>query len=640
MSEPEQREAEPRRSQELFKQVFESSHDAIFIFDPEADEFIDVNSAASEMLGYTHDEFLHSVGPSDLHSDELGKFYAFVDQVSEDGSGWTDELTCQSKNGERIPAEISASAIEIDDRQCALAIVRDITERKENERFQRRLYEITADPDRSFDEKLHAVIELGCGRFDVEHGGIARIDPATDRFEIEVITGDHDHLVPDKRYPLSETYCQLVVDGGDTAVVTDPVNKGFTEKLCYEQFGVQVYLGTHLEFDGDVDRTFFFISNEPREETFSEADRTFHHLMGQWVQYELEHQQRERELRERTEHLRALVETTPECIKTVAEDGTLLQMNPAGLDMVEAPAESAVTDECVYDLIAPEHRERFRAFNERVCQGERGTLEFDIIGLEGTRRHMETHAAPLHRPDGTTAHVALTRDITDQVEREQHLEETVEKLEESNERLESFASMLAHELRNPVTIGQIYSQQLPTETDSEPVEYVTEAFDRIEAMIDVMLVLTQGREAVGERTSVELGDVAREAWEDVNATDASLDIVIDYAIQADETYVRHLFRNLLENAVNHGGADVTVTVGELPTGFYVADDGAGIPAAERDAVFDQGYTTTADNGGIGLGLAFVQKLAEVYEWEYAVTESAAGGARFEFTNVGRGRQRN
>jgi signal transduction histidine kinase len=79
--------------------------------------------------------------------------------------------------------------------------------------------------------------------------------------------------------------------------------------------------------------------------------------------------------------------------------------------------------------------------------------------------------------------------------------------------------------------------------------------------------------------------------------------------------------------------DVTVAVGELSTGFYVADDGRSIPADDREAVFESGYTSAADQGGMGLGLAFVQKFAEVYERDYEVTESAAGGARFEFTNV-------
>jgi signal transduction histidine kinase len=207
------------------------------------------------------------------------------------------------------------------------------------------------------------------------------------------------------------------------------------------------------------------------------------------------------------------------------------------------------------------------------------------------------------------------------------------RLQRQNEQLDNFASMLAHELRNPVTIGQIYSQQLPAETDVEAVAYVAEAFDRIEDMIDIMLVLTRGSEAVGTPTAVDLPDAAREAWSEMDVPEARLDIEIDRTIQTDETYIRHLLRNLFENAVEHGGEDVTVEVGELEDGFYVADDGVGIPAEERESVFEEGYTTAGDTGGTGLGLAFVKELAEVYEWQCKVTESAAGGARFEFRNV-------
>ncbi|ELZ06490.1 PAS domain S-box protein, partial [Natrialba asiatica] len=395
-----------------------------------ADEIVDANQAATEMLGYTHDELL-TLGPSDIHPDELDKFQEFVEGVFDDGTGWMDELTCYTKERGRVPAEISASPMEHNGRPVVLAVVRDMSERRKRERAQRRLYEITADPDRPFEEKIQAVIELGCDRFDLEYGGIARIDPETDLFEVETISGEHDHLVPGKQYPLSETYCQLVTDDGKTAAVSDPASNGFEGKLCYEQFGVQAYLGSHLEFDSDVDRTFFFVSNEPREDGFSAAERTFHHLMGQWVQYELERRQREQELRERTDHLSALIETAPECIKTVGADGTLLQINPAGLEMLEADSDADVVGGCVYDLIAPEDRERFREFNEQICRGERGTLEFDIIGLEGTRHHMETHAAPLRRPDGTTAQMALTRDVTEQVERKRELERALDLLEKT-----------------------------------------------------------------------------------------------------------------------------------------------------------------------------------------------------------------
>ena len=117
-------------------------------------------------------------------------------------------------------------------------------------------------------------------------------------------------------------------------------------------------------------------------------------------------------LRQSEERFRAIVETTPECVKVVAPDGTVLHMNSAGLRIVEADCISMIEGASVYELIAPEDRDRYRAFNEKVCRGEKGSLEFDIIGMKGVRRHMETHAVPLARPDGLTVQLAVSRDVT------------------------------------------------------------------------------------------------------------------------------------------------------------------------------------------------------------------------------------
>jgi PAS domain S-box-containing protein len=118
------------------------------------------------------------------------------------------------------------------------------------------------------------------------------------------------------------------------------------------------------------------------------------------------------------EQFRAIVETTPECVKVVAPDGTLLFMNSPGLTMIGAASAQEVTGRNVYDLIAPEDRDRFREFNESICLGEKASLEFDIVGLQGTRCHMETHAAPLRHIDGTIVQLAITRNITDRKQAE------------------------------------------------------------------------------------------------------------------------------------------------------------------------------------------------------------------------------
>jgi PAS domain S-box-containing protein len=118
------------------------------------------------------------------------------------------------------------------------------------------------------------------------------------------------------------------------------------------------------------------------------------------------------------ENFRAIVEATPDCVKIVASDGTLVHMNSTGMAMVGASSQEALIGQSVYDLIAPEDRERYRQFNERICQGEKDSLEFDIVGLNGLRRHMESHAVPLQYLGGTTAQLAITRDITERKQAE------------------------------------------------------------------------------------------------------------------------------------------------------------------------------------------------------------------------------
>ena len=204
-------------------------------------------------------------------------------------------------------------------------------ERRDHEQSQRALSEIAADTDRTFDEKLRDLFELGCERFDLELGGIARVDSGTDLFEVEAVSEDHEHLVPGARVALSETYCRVIADEGGTAGVTDPVNDGFAGTRAYEEFGVRAYLGTRIELDGDHDRTLFFVTSKPRDRGFSEAERTFQHLMGQWVKYELERERREGRLTALNEMSRELTgaethDEVADCVVRHAQRGLQLPL--------------------------------------------------------------------------------------------------------------------------------------------------------------------------------------------------------------------------------------------------------------------------------------------------------------------------
>ncbi|MEV4608852.1 PAS domain S-box protein [Neorhizobium sp. LMR1-1-1.1] len=128
--------------------------------------------------------------------------------------------------------------------------------------------------------------------------------------------------------------------------------------------------------------------------------------------------------------LKAIIETTPECIKVVAPNGDLLHMNSAGLTMIGSDSWDQVAGACTFDLIADEHRAGWLAHHERVCAGERLGWEFDIVSLDGTRRHMETHAVPIDLDDGRTGQLAITRDVSGRRRAEAALQDLNDELEE------------------------------------------------------------------------------------------------------------------------------------------------------------------------------------------------------------------
>lgn len=135
----------------------------------------------------------------------------------------------------------------------------------------------------------------------------------------------------------------------------------------------------------------------------------------------------EKDRQQNEERLRAIFDAAPECIKIVGPDGTLLQMNGAGLAMVEAQQAADVEGQCIFDVVCPEHQREWKKHHRRVCAGESLSWEFDIIGLGGTRRRMETHAVPLPMGDGRNAHLAVTRDVTERRASEQSVRDSEER---------------------------------------------------------------------------------------------------------------------------------------------------------------------------------------------------------------------
>ena len=219
----------------------------------------------------------------------------------------------------------------------------------------------------------------------------------------------------------------------------------------------------------------------------------------------------------------------------------------------------------------------------------------------------------------------------DRLEQQAELRSRQAELERQNERLDQFASVVSHDLRNPLNVASGRLALAREDCESEHLDDIAGAHDRMEALIEDLLRLAREGERVEEPGVVELDEVVKRCWTHVETREASLRVDAAGTVEADRGQLEQLLENLVRNAVEHGGPAVTVTVGPLDDGFFVEDDGPGIPADERDAVFEPGHSTAA--GGTGFGLSIVDQTVEAHGWSVDVAESAAGGARFEITGV-------
>ena len=203
-------------------------------------------------------------------------------------------------------------------------------------------------------------------------------------------------------------------------------------------------------------------------------------------------------------------------------------------------------------------------------------------------------------------------------------------LRRKNDRLGQFASVVSHDLRNPLNVAKASIELARDGSPAEHLDRAADAADRMARIVEQVLTLARLGQDIGETEPVLPSEVAEEAWTSIRADEATLATTAGEPVEADRERLREAFENLFRNAVEHGGPAVAVRVGPLPEGpgFYVEDDGPGIPEESRDDVLAHGFTTA--DGGTGLGLSIVSRIAEAHGWSVDVGASEAGGARFEF----------
>lgn len=279
-----------------------------------------------------------------------------------------------------------------------------------------------------------------------------------------------------------------------------------------------------------------------------------------------------------------------------------------------------LTDREVPEL-ADEHGEAAFMDEMELLDGETERIDVEEL-LDLAATYVRTRKVPWYDADGEVQGlIGLTQDITAWKNQEHELRR-------EHERMVKVALVTSHEFRNEL---QIASGRLELLDDSRHTSVIEQSLSRIASLVDTVVALSSRERQQDDCQPVWLSRLCREVWDTLESTAATLEIESDGRFVANQKSAGLLLQFLMQNALEHGGSGVTVTVGTTAEGFFVANDGAGIAASPPESVFDPGFSTTEEKTGFGLYIA--QMISDDQDWSLSLTDTRDGSVQFDVENV-------
>ncbi|MES3517980.1 MAG: PAS domain S-box protein [Natronomonas sp.] len=381
-----------------------------------------------------------------------------------------------------------------------------------------------------------------------------------------------------------------------------------------------------------------------------------------------ERKERERTLAKAKQRYQLLVEQNLVGIY-IARNETIIYHNEPFAELFGyRSTANELVEESLLELVEPADRDRLAENLRQVEGGDAESIRQPYIAVtpDGETINVELLGRGIEL-EGEPAVIGTVVDVGKE-------EEQYWQLRRERDRLEEFTSIVSHDLRNPLNVARGYVELAQADFEGEELAEAVSALDRMEELLEDLLRLARQGETVDERETVGLRGVAESTWQNVATDGAQIEITASGTVHADPSRIKELFENLYRNSVEHSSTNsrtksddtgrassseppvadapgdsvehsstsnrpeaegddedevssVVVRVGDLEDGFYVEDDGPGIPPEDRNQVFESGYTTAEQ--GTGFGLAIVEEIVEAHGWQITVTDGRDGGARFE-----------
>ena len=568
-------------------QAMETAREGISLLD-EQGTFLYVNPAYAETYGYDRDDLIGEhweILYPEAHVEQV--YDEILPSVPEDGR-WTGETVHETKAGERIVVD---HALAYTDADAMICLIRDVTEQKEIERaleYERQRFELFVES--------------------VEEYAIFALDPEG------YVTSWNEGAERIKGYSedeiLGEHFSTFYPEGNDD---------GYPDQLLAEALaeGTTTVEGQRVRKDGSE-----FRANVTITAVTDEDGR--HRGFLKVVEDTTEDYESRTNLESERDRLRTALNLLEDVFYILGPDGQIDSVTDRAIE-VTGYSRDDLQSMAPEDLFAPADRQQVRADIERAFAEGEAQTEATVETRDGRQIPYEFRKRRVLDEDGDVVGLAgIGRDITERKRRERQLSQQLKQFEH-------FGSVLSHDLRTPLETARGRLQLFAETDDGEHLTATERALDRLDELIDDLAGVLREAELVSDPEPVSIERVAESVWAGLETGNGTLVVETSQWIEADETACKRLFENLLKNALDHGPADVTVTVGGLPDGFFLEDDGPGIPEDERERIFEAGYTTGTD--GSGFGLASVRQIAVAHGWAITVTDGRDGGARFEITRV-------
>jgi len=596
-----------------YRRLFDALGDFVYVTGKDG-QFLTVNDAALEISGYAREELVGEHVSLLMNETDIARGSEEIRELLDGAETTTYEISVHTKSGDTRHVENHISLLPAPEGEFrgTVGVLRDVTDRHRRDQQLHGLHDTTRQLFAADDRETVAEQVVEAAADILGHDmSVVRLVEGDDLVPLVISSAAREAF--DGRWPVS-------VDADRPMAHT--FQSGEPSYLSHEGADNDVPLaGSYYTPLGSHGTLSIGITDL---EEFSDSDRTLANVLATNATAALDGLEQRQELATERDRFAALFENVPDpAVYVEFDEGEPIarDVNPAFESVFGYDRETVLDSSLDKHILSEAERSDAAQYNAEIQAGESFHGEVRRLTDDGPRDFL-LHVAPYEIGSKSTRGFAVYTDITDQKRRERELER-------QNERLDEFAAVVSHDLRNPLNVARGRLQLARETGDDEQFEKSLDALDRMERLITGLLSLARHGQSVGEPETVELQSVARSAWGTVPG-DATLEMGATPTIRADPERLSQLFENLFRNAIEHGEESPTVTIDTLDDGFYVADDGPGVPADAREQVFEFGHS---GGDGTGFGLAIVRSIAEAHDWTISVTNEKSGGARFEVRGV-------